>query len=81
MYGYIYSTDALTLLLPWQAPTVDLYESLSPLESSDLTSFTQQIASGMVPQMLADHMEVIYVYHLTQAQIVNMHYIKLGYNA
>ena len=58
MYGYIY-TDALTLLLPCQAPTVDLYESLSPLESSDLTSFTQQIASGMVPQMLVDHMEVI----------------------
>ena len=29
--------------------TVDLYEDLSPLEPSDLISFTQQIASGMVP--------------------------------
>ena len=41
--------------LPLQTPTVDLYEQLSALEPSDLDSFTQQIASGMVC-MLVNHL-------------------------
>ena len=48
-----YIVDVYTL--PLQTPTVDLYEQLSALEPSDLDSFTQQIASGMVC-MLVNHL-------------------------